>query len=187
MGTLRTFIAFDTPPAFKEALAKVQRELRQTGADARWETTDKFHGTLKFLGDTEETLLATISERIRLVVAEFGAMSLRFDKIGFFPNNRKPRVVWIGCTAQPPVIVELKTGLDRALESLGYEVEPREFHAHITLGRIKNDRGSEYLISRAEKINFEPFPVSITEIQLMKSTLKPSGSVYSLLQTFSLR
>ena len=57
MASVRTFIAFNTPEAIRESITAFQSELRNSGADVRWESSDKFHVTIKFLGNVDESQL----------------------------------------------------------------------------------------------------------------------------------
>ena len=186
MANIRTFIAFDTPPEFKRILSDIQSELRRTDADIRWEPPEKFHGTIKFLGDTNEDILPQISQNIRSVITRFKAIELQFDRFGCFPNERRPKILWVGCKYTDSSAEALKTELDKALLPYGFEPEERAFRPHITLGRFKSDFGAKHLISKAEKINFEPFTVPLREVVFLKSTLRPTGSLYTVLETFSL-
>lgn len=49
--TLRAFIAVETDAATRQALKRVQDELRPTGRDVKWVAPENFHVTLLFLGD----------------------------------------------------------------------------------------------------------------------------------------
>jgi len=77
-------------------------------------------------------------------------------------------------------LAKLAYELGEQLADLGFEKENRKFVPHITLGRVK------------KKINIEePLPITksifdINEIGLIKSELRPSGSVYTPLKLFKL-
>jgi len=63
-------------------LARIQSELREAGADVKWETPDKFHITLKFLGDTETTLLPKLAENLLIRLAHCEASRLPMKALG---------------------------------------------------------------------------------------------------------
>ena len=60
MAALRLFIALETPAAVREALCRTIAELKNVDAEVRWESEEKLHGTLKFLGDTPEARVEAV-------------------------------------------------------------------------------------------------------------------------------
>jgi len=183
---MRTFVAFDTTPGQKATLTNTVAALRRSGADVRWESPDKFHVTLKFLGETEEGALNQICDRISAVCANAQPMTLSINRLGCFPNLRQPRVIWAGCKTEYPELHTLKTQLEKALKDCGFDSEKQTFHPHITLGRVRGIRGINDLISTLKTVTFESFNLSVGNLVLVKSVLHRSGSVYSTLESFTL-
>ncbi|CUS77266.1 2'-5' RNA ligase [Candidatus Kryptonium thompsonii] len=72
------------------------------------------------------------------------------------------------------------------MSELGFEKEDKEYHPHITLGRVKKAKNISSLIKKMENINFEAKTGEVAEVLIMKSDLKPSGSVYSVLRKIKL-
>ena len=94
--TKRTFIAIELADPVRERFEQLQRLLRPAGADVRWVRPDRAHLTLKFLGDaTHEQIEAmqTALDEIAPTAAPFG---VAFRGTGVFPNERRPRVLWVG-------------------------------------------------------------------------------------------
>ncbi len=54
--------------------------------------------------------------------------------------------------------------LDNELRVLGFEIESRPFRPHITLGRVKSQKGIEHLISILENLTFEPHASVVNDI-----------------------
>ena len=186
MGVIRTFIALETPEADRKLLSSIQSQLQEGSSDVKWESEDKFHTTVKFLGDTDENRIHRLSNSMKSVLAAFHPFSLTYDSVGFFPNWQSPKVVWVGSTEPVPIISQIKTKLDKELAQMGFEIEKRAYHPHITMGRIKGENGIEHLLSRAENLTFEPITMQINEFVLMKSILRPEGSQYFMLEKFTL-
>ena len=186
MGVIRTFIAFETTPGQKLVLAEAAASLKEASADVRWESPDKYHCTLKFLGETEERNLPAIRSIIKDVCADCTPLHIEFDRLGCFPTLREPRVIWAGCTEQSPSLNVIKNRMDLALERFGFEIDRRPFHPHVTLGRVKSERRVEHLISKLETVTFESFSLAVGELLLIKSVLHREGSVYTVLDSFHL-
>ncbi len=187
MLPLRTFIAFDSPKPVREELSKLQLQLRKSNADVRWESPEKFHATIKFLGDVQEGNLPNILSKIQSVVQIYSQFEIVFKNLGCFPHRKNPRVIWVGCENADGELEVMKTQLDIELLPLGFEVENRPFHPHITLGRVKSPRGLKNLTSILESLTFQPQNAVIKEILTMKSVLKREGSEYSVLKSLQLK
>jgi 2'-5' RNA ligase len=106
-------------------------------------------------------------------------------KLGGFPDTTHPRVVWIG-TSESPHIVRLQSEVEEVCTSFGFVKDDRPFHAHITLGRVKGNRNLERLTASLKSITFEPLTARCTQVHVMRSDLKPTGSLYTLLNSISL-
>jgi RNA 2',3'-cyclic 3'-phosphodiesterase len=184
---MRVFIAIDTPLDIKIRMVHIQSEFKKTDANVKWESTDKFHVTIKFLGEVKETMLNEISDTIQKVCTQFSPFRLRYESIGCFPNLKNPSVIWIGCSDISQNLSKFKLFLDAELQKFGFETEKRGFHPHITLGRVKSSRGIKNLIPIIENLTFKSEEIESLEILLMKSVLKPSGSEYSILKSFFLK
>ena len=186
MPSLRLFIAVETPPDIKPQIAAIGDRLRTCGADVKWEPDEKLHATIKFLGSADEGLLPEIVSLSKGVCSAFPSLSLKYSGVGCFPNLRAPRVVWIGMKEPEGTLESLQHKLEAAVEPLGFKREDRDFHPHVTLGRVKSQKRIGSLLRMMESITFESQPVIINEIVLIKSELKSSGSVYTTLHAFPL-
>ena len=105
---------------------------------------------------------------------------------GAFPNLRRPRVVWVGITSGNEQLTKLVTYLEAQLTNLGIPKENRKFKSHVTIGRIKNNQKllSSGIFDDPDARDAGEFQAQ--KIVLMKSELKPSGAVYSVLAEQSL-
>src|SRR6202521_5552617 len=56
--------------------------------------------------------------------------------LGWFPNERRPRVFWAGIDGGEP-LRSLAHATERAVAQLGVPVEDRAYSPHLTLARIK--------------------------------------------------
>jgi len=184
---VRTFIAIETPADKLAALGGLIASLRQSGVDARWETGDKMHCTVKFLGDVEGADLGDVLSIIRSTVGRYPKFTLVYEGIGAFPNARRPRVIWAGCSDRDGVLGRLKTGLDDALGPKGFPAEDRAFHPHVTLGRMNSDSVPGNLTPKLENLTFEPRIIQVDTIVVMKSVLRPQGALYTRLDEIQLR
>ena len=96
MSTIRTFIALPASHDNQQAMAEVQTRLKTTQAEVKWDLPDKFHITLKFLGNIEQTKIEPLSVALVDCVRLFSPFEIIYESLGVFPNLHNPRVVWIG-------------------------------------------------------------------------------------------
>jgi len=183
---VRSFISFDPPDDVREAIISVQNELKHADADVSWEQPRQLHSTVKFLGEISEDLLPKILSELRSILSSFQQMQISYDGIGGFPNLRQPRVLWIGCTSDDGHLIRMKDEIDRRFVPLGFAIEDRTFHPHVTLGRVRSPRNLHHLTPMLEKCTFERQRVELTRLFVMKSILQPRGAVYSVIDTIHL-
>ncbi len=183
---LRLFIAFDTPAPVKSRAQEIIHTLRTANADVSWERDEKMHCTLKFLGDTDSDRISEIHACLDHVSASHLPFRIAYRSLGFFPNAREPRIVWIGIEELDGSLHQLQESIDVQLASLGFETEKRSFHPHLTLGRIRSVRNQRQLIATTETLTFASEPYVIDSFSLMRSDLRPTGSVYKQEKSFSL-
>ncbi|MBX2992084.1 MAG: RNA 2',3'-cyclic phosphodiesterase [Bacteroidetes bacterium] len=186
MATVRLFIAIEIPPDIRSGIGAVIQELQAANADVRWEQTDKLHITLKFLGGTDEGMVSKIFTSLDTLCRKTPVFTLRYRLLGCFPPKREPRIIWIGVEENSCVLQRLSYLIDESMSSFGFKKEEREFHAHVTVGRVKSQRNIRDLLRTMESITFESQPTTISELALVKSELKPSGSVYTILHRIPL-
>jgi len=180
----RAFIAADIHPS--ERLLGVFRELAQSRADLKIVKPGLLHVTLKFLGDTEESLADEISARIRESTEGVNRFKIRLQGMGAFPSMSNIRVVWVGID-DGKLLGEIAQRLDSRLSDLGFERDKKGFVPHITLARTRTPRNianvQEILRTNAAS-DYGEYPVD--SILLKKSVLGPHGPTYSVVRELPL-
>jgi RNA 2',3'-cyclic 3'-phosphodiesterase len=185
MPGIRTFIALPTHLHAQQAIAGIQTKLKATHVDVKWESQNKFHITLVFLGNVEQSKLELLSTALAKSVQQFSSFTIAYESIGAFPNVQNPRVVWIG-TKSNQTVLDLQATARRICAEFGFPKEDRVFHPHITLGRVKENHNFVRLTEAIKTITFEPIETLCSEILLMKSELLPGGSIYTILKSLPL-
>ena len=182
---IRAFIALPISPEIRTDIASLQAQLIATDAAVKWEAHEKFHITLKFLGDIESSQVDPLAAAIRKSIGGSSPFEIAYVTLGGFPNVDRPRVVWIGARENEH-IQSLQRHVEEACVSNGFAKEEHPFHAHITLGRVKGIRNLDRLTAKLKSITFQPLMARCSEVRLMRSELKPTGSAYTLLNSIPL-
>ena len=182
---IRAFLAIRPADEVIEKLLELQSTLGDAGADVRWVARDALHLTVHFLGDVREHELPEIERGLREGLHALAPFDVECRGLGLFPNQKRPRVVWVGLAGDG--IVRLAESVETVLSPLGFPPEERDFTPHITLGRMRSARGTEGLV-RALKTHAElGFGMSrIEQVILYKSQLRSDGSVYTPIVTLPL-
>ncbi len=135
----RTFVALRCSASLARRLRRVCEHLAETDAAFRAPTTDDFHVTVQFLGDTDEDDLAGIGRALEEAARTVAPLDLVYRGLGAFPEPERARIVWVGAEAPdaPDALERLAGAVGQGLAPLGYPPESRRFHPHVTLGRVR--------------------------------------------------
>jgi 2'-5' RNA ligase len=217
---MRAFIAVDLPEAIKTAISDQQHALRRTlstlqerNDDIKWTRPEGVHATLKFLGEISERQVTQVSDALA-GLEDFEPFALQVKGFGFFPDARRPRVLWVGVeapqpggvapvgtghgqelvlTPQPPesngnaaaALAQLAGRVERACESLGFALEGRAFSPHLTLARFKVPKPQPELVTLLEaKRELTLGQFEVSEFFLFESRLSPHGAQYRKVARF---
>jgi len=124
--------------------------------------------------------LPLVAQRLKSLEGKLTSFEMRFDRVRFGPDPRKPRLIWAEGET-PQQLQELKTKIEKRLER---EPEDRPFKLHVTLARFRPE-------------NFFRFPVKVLDKEiewseqvkafvLMESHLSPKGAEYKVLEKIKL-
>lgn len=185
---MRCFIAIPVPDYIKDYALKIRNRINEGSPDIKWVEYENYHLTLKFLGDVEPDCIEAVKNQLDAVAGQFSLFSLQVKGMGFFPNKRSPRVLWLGIRGEINKARILGERVDASLAKLEFEHEKnRSFH--LTLGRIRSDYNLEKVVNEVEKENNEPelLTFKVDEFKLMQSHLTPRGPRYEVIGSFKLK
>lgn len=184
---MRLFVALDLPEEIRRALAELIAKLRPHSPHGKWVRAESMHITLKFIGHVPETNLDSVRGVLSGIRSE-RPVQMAFRGLGFFPHERRPRVLWCGIEASPN-LAEMARTIDESLslEPLSIPRETRAFVPHLTLARFESPAGLEKLVAAAEALASTDFgSATLREFYLYESVLKRSGAEYTRLAAFPL-
>lgn len=180
---LRLFVALEIPDFAKSELILLRDGVVDNPGLYKWETPDKMHLTLKFLGDVPEQKLDEIISVLDFL-HQYKPFECSFRTFDFFFRHKQPVILWAGIRV-PKELIDIAGKLNERMEQFGIQPEKRKFKPHLTLLRIK--RGvSEKFVQDFRDMEFEPIRFTSRNIVLYQSILKPTGAVYKARKTFHL-
>lgn len=179
MKHLRCFIAIDLPDGVKSEVRQVIDSMRKCGGDIKWVDVSHIHITLKFLGNTAETAIHGIQDSLRSVVSSCPPFCITIYGTGVFPNRKHPRVIWAGIE-DSETMKNLKQDIENAMTTYGYQKEDRDFAPHLTLGRVRSQKGIITTLLKLDSFRETLFGrLQVDTVKLMKSELRPQGPEYT--------
>lgn len=186
----RLFIAVRFSDEVIASLDRLEGRLRDAVgslAKVKWVQPHNIHLTMQFLGDVDTALIPKLSGGLSGAYLDVQPFEVTLAGVGCFPNPRKPRVVWAGIQHGTGELKTIHACTLRVTEPLGFERENRPFRVHVTLGRIRDPRRSRDISGALEKVgSVEVGKCQIDAVHLVASELRPSGPIYTTLDSFSL-
>lgn len=180
---LRLFIAVSAPEAVKDHIARAAAELRRVLPESamRWTRREQLHLTLRFLGKVETPSLGALTQALRTTCATFAPLQMSAGGIGFFPQGRPPRVVWVGVRDQAGELSALQRAIQNVTAPFTAEPPEARFTGHITLGRVKHLRRPEaaalsQLAAGMAERRFGEWLAA--EVELFRSQLSEQGALH---------
>jgi 2'-5' RNA ligase len=188
---VRLFIAVMIPDEVKTEMEKVQVELgRGLGAGrVRWASRGQFHLTLRFLGNVEAQRVGLLIEAVRGACQGFSELQLRAQGVGFFPDLRFPRVIWVGVRDERDQLEGLQLAVQNSTQDFTTQEPEERFTGHVTLGRVK-------AIKREEAKTMTKLAATLAsrslgewtadKLQLMRSELSSEAAHHTVLASLPL-
>lgn len=180
---VRCFLSLNIERSLQSRLSLIQDDLKfdLNRQKVKWEIPGKFHLTLRFIGDVESGRMNEIIMELSRIRVGFESIIMTSSGIGFFPNAKYPNVVFVGLAEEGNSTDVLVDAIDGSLSKFGFKPD-NKFVPHITMGRFRREKRVK--ISNEININVEPMEFKFDSFFLMKSTLKPAGSVHEVIKEF---
>jgi 2'-5' RNA ligase len=185
---IRAFLAIEPPEDILQKISGLQEKLkREISGRISWTRPQGQHLTLKFFGDISTDDVKNICSAVQNRVVSGKSLNLKVEKLGVFPDARRPRVIWCGVTGNMEKLSVLQKQLDSDFADIGFPAEERPFQAHLTLARIKDSHGLTGINEALTKYSaFAAGEFFCTELILFQSKLSPQGAIYTKLAEFVL-
>lgn len=188
---LRLFVALPLGAELVAQLQQLQQALRarMVSGAVRWVRPAQLHLTLRFLGDVGPERVEDLQRTLTLACQGTMVPDLRIEGLGAFPDRRQPRVVWAGVGGDLATLDALQAAVREACEAFVPTTEDRAYAAHLTLGRVNSRDPANVRSARAALADFrftDRWEWVPEEVRLIRSELRPEGSVYTNLAVFPL-
>lgn len=181
----RLFIAINPPESVKDCLVSAQDRLREQGWPIRFVPRANLHLTLLFFGAVEKSQQAHLSTILEQQAKQLSPVKICLGPLHFMPENR-PECIYASLEPESALkqwihSLDLAVGDDVARPS-----RPREFVAHITLGRLRRPVSLGRLAAGLEQTLVSSSCFAVEQIDLMTSDLRFSPPAYTVKQAYFL-
>lgn len=168
---MRLFTAIEFDNDIKAHITHTVSDLKKAGARGKFLSSETYHLTLNFVGDTERI---DDIQKIFDSTLRFKPFNLELGGLGLF-KRRMGDILWLG-VKESPELSEIQRKLTRELTLADFDVETGKFKPHITLARksqVKTELIKDASLNEASRISF-----TVKKISLVQSTLTEKGAVY---------
>lgn len=164
---MRLFIAVNFEEAFKLRLSRHMEQLRKNAIRGNFSRVSNLHITLAFIGETDR--VADCESALQAI--DFSRFSISFDRVSRF-KRRGGDICWLG-VRDDTEIKALAGSVARELKARGFELEDREFKAHLTLAREVVFKGgfepTKYALP--QNLNYRVDRISLMKSERIKGNL----------------
>ncbi|HEY7751795.1 MAG TPA: RNA 2',3'-cyclic phosphodiesterase [Ignavibacteriaceae bacterium] len=180
---IRLFVALKIPELVRNGLLEICREISGNDVSIKWESVEKIHLTLKFIGEVNNELLDSISDSLSFI-RNYKQINCSINKFDFLFRFKEPKILWAELKTDESVF-GLVDEFNTKLFDLGIDQEKRKFKPHLTLLRIKKHPGERF-INKFKNYSFNEFKFTTSEVALIESQLHQSGSIYKEIKNYEL-
>jgi 2'-5' RNA ligase len=179
---MRLFTAIDLPAEMLLRLERLLSTLRPE-APIKWSPLDNLHITTKFIGEWPEQRLEELHAVLEGLTPR-ESFDLDIRDLGWFPNERSPRVLWAGVHASP-ALRQLMGETEERLLALGVAKEDKPSNPHLTLARIKNPAPLRNLRKKVDELQpAELGTFAVRHFCLFRSDPGSNASIYRRLRDY---
>ncbi len=174
----RLFVALRPPLSVRTLLCGMV----EGAADARWQTDDQIHITLRFIGEVDSRTAEDIGLALQSV--RHPPFEIALDGIGTFDRKGRIDSLWAGLSPTGPLST-LHQKIDHMMVRIGLPPEGRAYRPHVTLARFSR-HGGDIAAFAAHHAGLTSAPFPIESFGLFESRLGQTGARYEQVWRYAL-
>ncbi|SON57317.1 2'-5' RNA ligase [Hartmannibacter diazotrophicus] len=174
----RLFTAVEIPRDIAMQLSLLRGGLH----GARWIDPENFHVTLRFIGDIDDRTADEVADALDRVNRR--SFTLQIRGLDAF-SSRGPHAL-IASIEPTASLLELQAEQERLMQRLGLKPEPRRFHPHVTLARLRGTTSSEVADWLAMRGDYRLPAFEVSRFVLYSSRSSVGGGPYLVEEAYPL-
>ncbi|MEM5766350.1 MAG: RNA 2',3'-cyclic phosphodiesterase [Candidatus Aenigmatarchaeota archaeon] len=171
---VRCFVGYLLPEDIKEEIVELQNKIKKWPIVCKMVEKENLHLNFSFLGEIQESQIKEIYEKIDVVGKKFKKFEVKIGGMKAIPSDKYIRVIVLDVFDETN---NLKSLFDEINKNIKGDSKP----AHITLCRVKSIKNKHEVRKFIFEENKPHGKFVINAIQLIKSELKKTGPIYSIL------
>jgi 2'-5' RNA ligase len=152
---MRLFVAINFNSDTRKRLIALRDELRSCSKSGNFSQDDNLHLTLAFIGEVSPKKVDKIKAIMDTVT--FDPFPVSIDRLGTFSRGT---LWWAGLREDKP-LMWLQREVEHKLALCGFEMDGRDYHPHVTIGRE--------VVTGAKPWQIPLFGEIVSKFDLMKS------------------
>jgi len=180
---MRLFVAILFGEPVLDELARVQSHLKTSCEGVRWTPREQLHLTVKFLGEVPDGEVRGVCDAVSRAAGASAAFRVTLDGCGCFPPRGPARIVWVGLNEPSGAMLGAAKAVASETEQAGIPTESRPWSAHVTIGRLREDRSGGRIREALGSCTVKRIEQPVASLALMSSVLSPKGSTYSVVHS----
>ena len=183
---MRLFVAIEPPAAVLDELAAATAPLQDAWPQLRWSDRSRWHITLAFLGEVDETAAGRLGPRLERAAHRHAPLTLSVAGAGAFARAARARVLYARIGGDRRALAALASSAAAGCRRAGAPPpdEGRRFQPHLTLAHRRVPADLRPLVDSLS--GYAGTPWQADEIRLIRSYLGARPR-YEVIGTWPLR
>ena len=180
----RTFIAINLPLEVKNKLSQIQEKIKKECGqkNIKWVSPQNFHFTLHFLGYLTAKEIDLVKNILKQTLNNQSLeIILKIKEKNCFPHLKRARVMFFAGEEKKGNLKKLQKKIGQKLKTKGFKIDERPWKIHLTWARAINPLNFPDSFKKIQELEFK-----VDSIDLMKSELRRSGPIYTILEKYPL-
>ena len=177
----RIFLGIAVDDAVRAHCGAVAARIEASGVRAKPVAAENYHLTLFFFGNVADERITEIDAATRTVASRHKPFTIVLDRVGAFPHERKPRIIFLGSRGVDAAYRQLAKDIRESCARLAFVTEGKDDVAHVTLARVP-----ERTRAALPLLDVEPLSIDVSAVTLFESLPYDGRTRYEVRSAFTL-
>jgi len=186
----RLFLALDLPDSHRDHIGRLLATPVFTRLPVEWESPQKLHLTLNFLGRCDDALLGLIRSRLAKIVPMLSSFDLQLVFLETLYKRHGDSLIYLAPAGDLAPLRELQSQISHFIENELRIPQPDRFLPHVLIGRPRkaDPVTIKGLLAQIKDLEFSaPPPFPVTAVSLYESFISRAGAFHQKIGQYALK